>query len=345
MRRISRSLQGLIIGIACAAPLHTWAERLVLVVGGAEKIIYLPVTLADRLGYFREQGLDIALQSEPSGIGAVDDLLAGSAQLAAGAYDHTIDLQAKGSSVQSLVQFTIVPGEVLLVASRAAGGIRSVADLRGHRIGVTGLGSSTSFLMQYLAALHGMKTTDVALVPVGSGHSFVDALRSGSIDAGMTAEPTASRLIASGDAKLLVDLRTAAETQNALGGLYPFTCLFVRTDWLVRNRAQARRVAKALVKALHFIASHSAADIAAMLPDEFIGGTRSSYVQALSRSKAMFTSDGVMPPSGPPSVLNVLALVDRPVRSRSIDLAQTYTSDFLSAAPADAKTVWGRRAR
>lgn len=332
MRRIIRTLAGLLVALAAAAPVCARAEKTILIVGGAEKLIYLPVTLADRLGYFREQGLEVELQSEPSGASAADVLLAGAAHGVVGAYDHAIDLQAKGKSVQSLVQFTIVPGEVLLVASRAANQIRSPSDFAGHSLGVTGLGSSTSFLTHYLATLHGVKPADIKLVPVGSGQTFADALRRGRIDAGMTTEPTASRLIASGEARVLVDLRTPEESQKALGGIYPFACLYVRTDWLVRHRLQAQLLANALVKALRFIATHSAADIAGELPVEFFGGARASYVEALAQSKSMFTPDGVMPPSGPASVLKVLAVADRAVSSKTVDLALTYTSEFVNAA-------------
>jgi NitT/TauT family transport system substrate-binding protein len=336
MRRIIRPLLGLLVVLAAAAPAR--AEQIVLIVGGAEKLIYLPVTLADRLGYFREQGLEVELHSEPSGVSAADVLLAGAAHGVVGAYDHAIDLQAKGKSVQSLVQFTIVPGEVLLVASRAADRIRSPADFAGHNLGVTGLGSSTSFLTHYLATLHGVKPADIRLVPVGSGQTFADAMRHGRVDAGMTTEPTASRLIAAGEAKVLVDLRTPEETQKALGGIYPFACLYVSTGWLVRHRAQAQLLANALVKALHFIATHTAAEIADKLPVEFFAGERDSYVQALARSKSMFTPDGVMPPTGPASVLKVLAVADRPVRNKSVDLAQTYTTEFVNAAPSRASS-------
>lgn len=333
MRRILRWLLGLLVVLAAAAPVCARADRIILIVGGAEKLIYLPVTLADRLGYFREQGLDVELHSEPSGVSAADVLLAGAAHGVVGAYDHAIDLQAKGKSVQSLVQFTIVPGEVLLVASRAAASIRSPADFAGHSLGVTGLGSSTSFLTHYLATLHGVKPADIRLVPVGSGETFADAMRHGRIDAGMTTDPTASRLVASGEAKVLVDLRTPEETQKALGGIYPFSCLYVRTDWLVRHRAQAQLLANALVRALQFIGTHTAAEIARHLPAEVFAGTRESYVQALAKSKSMFTPDGIMPPGGPASVLKVLAVADSPVRNKSVDLSQTYTSEFVNAVP------------
>jgi NitT/TauT family transport system substrate-binding protein len=320
---------------ACAllAGVPTWAgEQMVIMVGGAEKQIYLPATLAQRLGYFREQGLDVEMQSESSGVSATDVLLAGAAHAVIGAYDHTIDLQAKGKSVQSVVQFTIAPGEVEVVSARMAGKIASPADFRGRNLGVTGLGSSTSFLTQYLASLHNLKPTDLTLVPVGSGQSFIDALRQGRIDAGMTTEPTASRLLSTGQAKVLVDLRTPEATQKALGGLYPFACLYMETHWLNGHRVQAQKLANALVKALHFISTHSAAEIAAQLPPEFYAGNRALYVQSLAQSKSMFTPDGVMPPSGPATVLKVLSAVNSSVRRKAIDLSETYTTEFVNAA-------------
>ena len=333
---MGRTVGGLVRALFAAAllgsPAFAQAEKIVLMVAGADKQIYLPATLAQRLGYFREQALDVELESEPSGVSAADVLLSGAAHGVIGAYDHTIDLQAKGKSVQSLVQFTIVPGEVELVSTRMAGTIRSPADWSGRRLGVTGLGSSTSFLTRYLAFVHGIRSADVNLVPVGGGATFIDAMQNGKIDAGMTTEPTASRLIASGTARLLVDLRTPEVTQKALGGLYPFACLYVRTDWLLAHREQAQKLANALVKALRFISTHSAAEISAELPDEYHRGEKAIYVQSLAQSKSMFTPDGVMPPSGPASVLRVLSVVNSYVQNKRIDLSKTYTSEFVNAA-------------
>src|SRR5439155_17161005 len=91
-------------------------SRISIMVGGVEKQIYLPVILASRLGYFREQGLEVEVLTEPSGVDAEDQLLAGAVQGVVGFYDHTIDLQAKGKLVKSVVQFSRIPGEVVLVA-------------------------------------------------------------------------------------------------------------------------------------------------------------------------------------------------------------------------------------
>lgn len=330
--KIRAALGALALGLlACALPSAAAAQKLVVMVGGVEKQIYLPVLLAQRLGYFREQGLDVDVSSETSGVSASDVLLSGGADAVAGAYDHTIDLQAKGKSVKAIVQFTTAPGEVMLVATRSAARIPTPAHLGTVNLGVTGLGSSTSFLTRYLAAAQGINPATLRLLPVESGETFMNALRHGRIEAGMTTEPTASRLMAAGDAKLLVDLRTPEATQKALGGLYPFTCLYVRTDWLMQHHEEAQKLASALVKALRFINTHGAAEIAAQVPDEFLAGQRAVYVQSLAVSKSMFTPDGVMPPSGPASVLRVLSMVNSYVRAKNIDLAETYTGEFVAA--------------
>jgi NitT/TauT family transport system substrate-binding protein len=319
---------------ACACmltPSAALAERIVLIVGGAEKQIYLPVVLADRLGYFQDEQLDVSVESEVSGVSAADALLAGAAQGVAGAYDHTIDLQSKGKSVTAIVQFTISPGEVMLVSSRYASAIHSPANFEGHAVGVTGLGSSTSFLTQYLSLSSGVRPGGLRLVPIGSGNAFRDAMKSGRVHAGMTTEPTASSLVASGEAKVLVDLRTPEVTQKALGGIYPFTCLYVRTDWLAHHRVEAQKLANALVRALHYINNHSAGEVATVLPPSFLGGDRTTYVKSLALSKSMFTPDGVMPAGGPASVLRVLATVNRDLQKNPVDLKRTYTTEFVNA--------------
>ena len=119
-------------------------EPISLMVSGIEKIIYLPVKLADQLGYFREEGLDVELHSEYSGNQGVDELLVGAVQGVVGFYDHVVYMQSLGKSVVCLVQFAQAPGEVELASTQAPGPLRGLADLKGRTLGVTGLGSSTS---------------------------------------------------------------------------------------------------------------------------------------------------------------------------------------------------------
>ena len=306
-------------------------SRISIMVGGVEKQIYLPVILASRLGYFREQGLEVEVLTEPSGVDAEDQLLAGAVQGVVGFYDHTIDLQAKGKLVKSVVQFSRIPGEVVLVATRHGAAIRSPADLKERTVGVTGLGSSTNFLMKYLAATGGLKVGDVKPLAVGAGDTFIAALTSGKISAGMTTEPTASRLLGAGQASVLVDLRGVAGTTQALGGPYPAACLYLRESWINAHKPVVRKLTSALLKALRYIEFHSAQEIAAWVPPEYFAGNRELYVRALASGKEMFTAGGRMPPEGPETVLKVLRVADHNVQGKSIDLRRTYTQEFVEA--------------
>jgi NitT/TauT family transport system substrate-binding protein len=306
------------------------AEKVTIMVGGIDKLIYLPAKLAEELGYLRETGLEIELMSEPAGSSAEIEMLSGVAEGVVGFYDHTLSLQARGKRVVSVVQFSHAPGEAIVVSRARAGSIRTPADFKGRTLGVTGLGASTFHLTRYIAAQAGLKPSEYTMAPVGAGASFISAMNAGRIDAGMTTEPTLSMLLASGAASLLVDLRTAETTTEALGGPYPSACLYMPAAWVTRNGEKVRRIAGAFVKALRYIQTHSAEEIADRMPASFHGGDRRLYVQAIEDGKSMFTADGVMPEEGPATVLKVLRASDRSLQGKSINLANTFTTRFVT---------------
>ena len=309
------------------------AEKISIMVGGIEKIIYLPAKLAEQLGYFKDEGLNVELLSEPAGVSAEDEMLAGAVQGVVGFYDHSIDLQAKGKFVESVVQLSQAPGEVELVSAKMADQIKSPADFKGKNLGVTGLGSSTNFLTQYLAVKNGVPLGEFTSIPVGAGNTFIAAMQQSKIDAGMTTEPTISRLLKTGEAKILIDMRSVDTTRAALGGVYPAACLYMQTEWVEQHHDEAQKLANAFVKTLRYIATHSAEEIAAQMPKDYYTGDKELYVHALATGKQMFTKDGVMPTDGPPTVLTVLSTFDKTVKGKTIDLSKTYTTSFVNAVP------------
>ncbi|MEC5216251.1 NitT/TauT family transport system substrate-binding protein [Actimicrobium sp. GrIS 1.19] len=326
-------LKALAAAMLLATSLHaSAAEKITIMVGGIEKQIYLPAKLAEQLGYLKETGLDIELLSEPAGVNAETEMLSGAAQGVIGFYDHTIDLQARGKMVQSVVQFSDAPGEVILVSKAAAGSIKSAADFKGKTMGVTGLGSSTNFLTQFLAAKAGVKNSEFTTLPVGAGSTFIAAMSQGKIDAGMTTEPTISRLVTTGAATILVDLRTLKPTEAALGGPYPAACLYMPNAWVATHKDQVQKIVTAFVKTLKYINTHSAKEIAEKMPADYFASNKQLYIDALDASKAMFTADGVMPEQGPATVLKVLNGFDKAVQGKTLNLAATYTTEFVKAA-------------
>jgi NitT/TauT family transport system substrate-binding protein len=313
---------------ACAA--HA-ADKVVIMVGGYEKHIYLPAKLTESLGYFKAEGLDVELLNEPSGVDAENEMLAGAVQGVVGFYDHCVDLQTKGKFVESIVQFSQAPGEVELVSTKHPE-IKSMADLRGKTLGVTGLGSSTNFLSQYLMVKAGVPLGEFTSLPVGAGTTFIAAMQQDKIQAGMTTEPTISRLLKTGEARVLIDMRSIEKTKAALGGTYPAASLYMPTDWVEKNKPTVQKLANAFVKTLKFINTHTAAEIADKMPKDFYVGDKESYVNALADGKSMFTADGVMPAGGPETVLAVLSGFNKNVKGKTVDLSKTYTTEFVKNA-------------
>jgi NitT/TauT family transport system substrate-binding protein len=306
--------------------------HLKIMVGGLNKQIYLPNMLTQRLGYFAQEGLDVTLIDEASGQSAEDEVLAGQVDAGSGSYNHTIELQAAGKNMECVVQLGIAPGEAEMVSAKEAGQIKSVADLKGKNLGVTELGSGTQTLT--IALLHqvGVAPDQVHFVPVGAGATFIAAMQQGRIDAGMTTEPTISQLLSNGVGKVLVDLRTPESTTAALGGPYPFICLFMTNAYVNSHKDVVQKLVNAYVKTLKWIHTHTAEQVADEMPTDYYAGNKDLYVTALQNQLAMFSPDGKMPNGGPQSVLAIEQETNQAVQGKQIDLSTTYTNEFVNNA-------------
>ncbi|MEU1996850.1 ABC transporter substrate-binding protein [Nocardia gamkensis] len=314
-------------------PMADGRPQITIMVGGLEKVIYLPAMLTQRLGFFDRNDIDVRLLGEQSGATAETALLTGDVQGVVGFYDHTIDLQAKDQCIRSVVQMSDVPGEVELV-SKADADITSVAELRGRKLGVTSLGSSTDFLTQALTGQQGMTTAEYTRVKVGAGQTFIAGMNHDGIDAGMTTDPTVAQMVNSGEARILVDMRTEAGTRAALGGLYPATSLYMNCATIDAHPDIVRKLAAAFVQTLQWIRTHTPEEIAAKMPPQYASAGKDLYVQSIRDSIGMFNGDGLMKPEGAQNVLDILGKYSknvRPVRDR-IDLSETYTTQFVEEA-------------
>ena len=310
----------------------TTVTHLSIMVGGLSKQIYLPNELTLKLGYFTQQGLDVTLIDEASGQSSEDEVLAGQVDAGSGSYNHTIELQAAGKNMECVVQLDVAPGEAEIVSAKEANQIHSFADLKGKNLGVTELGSGTQALQIALLHKAGLGPDAAHFIPVGAGDTFIAAMQQGKIDAGMTTEPTISRLLSSGVGKVLVDLRSPQSTSAALGGSYPFICLFMKNDYVNSHKDIVQKLVNAYVKTLKWMQSHTAEQIADMMPPDYYAGNKTLYVSALQNQMAIFSPDGNMPSDGPASVLSIEQQTNTTVAGKQIDLSQTYTNEFTNNA-------------
>ncbi|WCK54075.1 ABC transporter substrate-binding protein [Aneurinibacillus sp. Ricciae_BoGa-3] len=303
------------------------SDRVAIMVGGLEKIIYLPYMLTEKLGYFKDEGLTVTLVNESAGQDAEVALLSGQVDGAGGFYDHTIDLASKGKKVEAVVTMADVPGEQLMLADKLKDKVKTLKDLKGLTIGVTGLGSSTNMLASYNVVKGGNKESDYKPLPVGAGQTLIAAMQQGRIDAAVTSEPTASMLKAKHLASTFVDMNSKQGTVEALGGKYASTSLYMTNDYVKAHPAVVQKLANAFVKTLKWMNIHTPEEIASKMPEEYYAGDKAMYITALKGQLPMFTPDGKMPQGDPENVLKILSSFKPEVKNVKLD--ETYTNEFV----------------
>lgn len=302
-----------------------------LAVGGQAQMVYLPVTLAVELGYYRAQGLDVAIQDFPGGSRALEALLGGSADVVAGFYDHTIQMAAEGRDMQAFVSMLRYPGFVA-VASPASK-ITRVEELRGKIAGVTAPGSSSHFFLNHLLVKHGLSADAVSITGIGATASAIAAVTRGKVDGAIMFEPAVTMVRQQFPAlTILADTRSAQGVREIYGvDSYPGATFYSTRDWITRNPEIARKLAHAIRDTLVWIQGHSAEEISAKMPAWFRGEDREVFATAMHNSMAMFSADGRMTAEGAEAVKRVLAASIEKVRQANPDVARTYTNVFLDA--------------
>jgi len=316
--------------VACARPSSDGAH-VRLAIGGANQMVYLPTTLAQELGFYKEEGLDVELQDFAGGSKALEALVGGSADVVSGFYDHTIQMAADGRHLTAFVNMLRFPGLVLVTSPQAAASVSKIEDLKGHIAGVTSAGSSSQMLLTYLLTRHGITPDSVSITAIGSASTAIAAVERGKVDAGMMADPAFTLLsMRARDVRVLADLRSADGVKRAFGtSTYPASVLYAPADWIGAHRDTTTKLAHAMTKTLAWMQTHTPQEIAEKTPKAFRGDDDALYVQAVTNSMAMFSPDGVMDASGAEEVRALLAQSMEKVRNAHIDLASTYTNDFV----------------
>jgi len=338
LESLSRDIRvGIAIALCCAACLiapESSAEptKVRLAVGGKSALYYLPLSVTERLGYFKEAGLDVEISDLQGGSKALQALLGGSADVVTGAYDHTIQMQAKGQPIVALVQLGRFPGFVLALRAAKSDAYRGPRDLKGLKIGVTAPGSSTHFMALHMMAQAGLTGVDASFIGVGSGSTAVAAIQRGEIDALVSVDPVIALLENQKLIKVVADTRTLEGTRAVYGGPYPAAVLYAPPAFAERNPATVQALVTAFVRGLKWTQAHSAEDIAKVLPPEYALGDPAIFVAAIRANLPLYSPDGRFNREGADTALKVLREFDPAVRDARIDVGATYTGRFVDQA-------------
>ncbi len=320
-----------------AAATFAWAETpektsITIGVGGKPLLYYLPLTLAERLGYFKEEGLNVEINDFGGGAKSLQALIGGSVDAVTGAYEHTIRMQAKGQDIRAVIELGRYPGIVLAVRKDKAASFKSPADLKGMNIGVTAPGSSTHILVTYLMVKAGLQPDDASFIGVGGGASAVAAMQKGEIDAISHLDPVISKLEATGAVKIAVDTRTTEGTREVFGGTNPAAVLYLKKDFIDANPKTVQALVNAFYKTLKWLEKATPEQIADTVPEEYWLGDKELYIKALKGTRETYSVTGDIPEEGMKSALDMLVKADPSFKASGIDLSKTFDARFLQKA-------------
>jgi NitT/TauT family transport system substrate-binding protein len=328
------------LGAAASIAVPLWVRaqaklekpRISIAVGGKAALYYLPLTISEQLGYFKAEGLDVEISDFAGGARALQAVVGGSADVCSGAYEHTINLQAKNQVFQAFVLQGRAPQIAIGVSTKNMAGYAGIADLRGKKIGVSAPGSSTNMVANLVLSRGGLKASDVSFIGVGVAAGALTALRSGQIDAISNTDPVMTMLEQKGDVKIISDTRTLKGTQEVFGGPMPAACLYAPAEFVQKHPNTCQALANAIVHALKWLQTAGPGDIIKTVPETYLLGDRALYLASFDKVREAIATDGIVPPEGPKTALAAIASFDPTVKADKIDLAKTYTNDFARRA-------------
>jgi NitT/TauT family transport system substrate-binding protein len=306
-------------------------------VGGKASLYYLPLTIAEQLGYFKEEGLNVTIADFAGGSQALRAVVGGSAEVVSGAYEHTLNMQSKGQYLQCFVQQGRAPQIAIGISAAKAKTYKSPKDLKGLKVGVSAPGSSTHMIVNYFISKDGLKPSDIAVVGVGLGATAITALKSGQIDAISNTDPVMTKLEQDGDVKIIADTRTLKGTEQVLGGPMPAGCLYAPVDFIKKNPNTVQALTNAIVRADKWIHTASAQEVLRTVPESYLLGDKALYLFSFNKVKEAISTDGTISDAGAKTALRVIPAFNPEVKAKDIKLSLTYTNEFVKKANAKYK--------
>lgn len=307
-------------------------SRLVVAVGGKAALQYLPVTLAERLGYFSAEGLDVEILDLGNGQRAQMAVMEGAADVACGVFESLFEPQSRRHLLQAFVLLARAPQIAFGLSARAQPAPARVADLKGRKIAIAAPGASAQLVMALVLARSGLALHDVHLVDAGAVGAALQAVRSGQVDAIAHTEPVITMLEQKGDIRVVSDTRSLKGAQEVFGGAMPSACLFAPAQSVQNHAHTMQALTNGIVHALKWLQTAGPSDLIKAVPEPYLLGDRGLYLTSFGKIRESIALDGVVPDEGARTALRVLARLDTGLVPGKIDLARIYTNTYALKA-------------
>jgi ABC-type nitrate/sulfonate/bicarbonate transport system substrate-binding protein len=201
-----------------------------------------PLWVAQRKGFYNQEGLDLEIPVLESGSRAMQALLGGSAQLAATGPEDLVRATEAGTPTVILAGVLNSLTHSLMANPK----FKRVADLKGGKVAASSVTGSVTYALKFMLAkndLHYPK--DYLIIQIGGSGVRFAALKGGGIDAALVAEPL-----------VLIAEEAGLNNIGFVGDYLPqiqVTVIGVKSDWAKANRGLVVRYLKGLVRTFRWL--------------------------------------------------------------------------------------------
>lgn len=306
------------------------AVRQVRIAIHMDPIVSLPFHLAQAFGYYHQEGLAVTLSEVAGGSKAMQALLGGSVDVAVASVSDAIQLAAEGRNVRCFLLLYSRPTVALAVAPAMSGKIHAIQDLKGRPVGVSSPGSSSHQILNVLLVSNGLSPEEVGAVSVGMAGSSLAALEYGKVDAAILLASAITTFETRHPGQpFLADTRTPEGARRVFGSeMFPNLSLIALDTWLQNNPDTARRLVRAVTKAMLWMHDHSPEQVRDMIAKATGRLDVDTDLRAIRQAQQTMFLDGSVPPAALEAVKTFVAVSSDKVRTAHIDVSRIYTNEF-----------------
>lgn len=304
-------------------------QKVSIALAAKSSLYHLPLVLADQLGLFKHDNLQIDWVECESGLQAVQMATNGQAEVVSGAFEHTLDLQAQGQNYRAFVLQSRTPQMSLGLASRKALAMKSLSDLKSIKLGVSSYGSGTHWFAQQWIQNANLDVDQIQFVELGASTApVIEAVKAGTIDALCHVDPIVHYLELKNELRILAECRSLLSSQRMFGGPMLGACLFAKSEFLQKRADVALTLTRGVVRSLQWLKTAGPSDILKMVPTTNLMGDRALYLGALEKVRDTFSLDGLFTVESAQTAWRARANRVTTNRTNWTTLGKSYTNEF-----------------
>lgn len=295
-RRVLKALAAL-LALGGMRPLQAGTETIRINIPGPQLMPFFPIELIPRLGIDRNLGANLGIRYHPTGVLALEDMLAGNADFAGVGFPVLPKFVEKGHAVKAIARLSSgAPPYAIIVRSELAAQIRSIADLRGRTLGVPMGSATTKTYLQLVAELwvsaHDVAPDEVRWAPITQTYDGVYGAMAGqTVDAVFCEEPCSAGLVRAGIGQVLGSLNDPRNPVRLVGRDHLRAVIVTTPERIRAHPERAQAMAQMLRRALRWTSAAAPEELVNQLqiPD---ADQRADILDTLARTPWPYSSDG-----------------------------------------------------